>query len=32
MNAPILTRRGFTGGLGTLVVAFSLDPNLVLAQ
>ena len=32
MNAPILTRRGFTGGLGALVVTFSLDPNPVLAQ
>ena len=32
MNAPIFTRRGFTGGLGALVVTFSLDPNPVLAQ
>ena len=32
MNAPILTRRRFTGGLGALVVTFSLDPNLALAQ
>ena len=32
MNAPTLTRRRFTGGLGALVVTFSLDPNLALAQ
>ena len=32
MNSPILTRRGFTGGLGALVVTFSLDSNPVLAQ
>jgi CO/xanthine dehydrogenase Mo-binding subunit len=27
MNAPVLNRRQFTAGLGTLVVAFSLDPK-----
>ena len=32
MNAPAFTRRRFTGGLGTLVIAFSLDPNLAFAQ
>ena len=32
MNAPAFTRRRFTGGLGALVVAFSLDPNLALGQ
>ena len=28
MNAPAFTRRRFTGGLGALVVTFSLDPIL----
>ncbi len=32
MNAPTLTRRGFTKGLGGLVLAFSLDPAELLAQ
>jgi CO/xanthine dehydrogenase Mo-binding subunit len=32
MNAPAFTRRRFTGGLGALVVAFSLDPMLAPAQ
>jgi CO/xanthine dehydrogenase Mo-binding subunit len=32
MNAPIISRRDFTAGLGALVVAFSLDPKLALAQ
>ena len=32
MNAPTLTRRGFTQGLGGLVLAFSLDPAELLAQ
>src|SRR6476659_2240748 len=32
MNAPAFTRRRFTGGLGALVVTFSLDPNLALGQ
>ena len=31
MNAPTLTRRGFTKGLGGLVLAFSLDPAELLA-
>jgi nicotinate dehydrogenase subunit B len=32
MNAPTLTRRSFTKGLGGLVLAFSLDPAELLAQ
>src|SRR5213593_230379 len=32
MNAPSFDRREFTAGLGALVVAFSLDPKLALAQ
>jgi nicotinate dehydrogenase subunit B len=32
MNAPTLTRRGFTTGMGGLVLAFSLDPAELLAQ
>ena len=32
MNAPTLTRRGFTKGLGGIVLAFSLDPAELLAQ
>src|SRR3954452_17152394 len=32
MNAPAFTRRRFTGGLGALVVTFSLGPNLALCQ
>ena len=32
MNAPILTRRNFTKGIGGLVLAFSLDPAELLAQ
>ena len=32
MNAPILTRRAFTKGMGGLVLAFSLDPEELLAQ
>ncbi|MCC6778845.1 MAG: xanthine dehydrogenase family protein molybdopterin-binding subunit [Hyphomicrobiales bacterium] len=32
MNAPVLDRRQFAGGLGALVVAFSLDPNVSYAQ
>src|SRR6476659_10880882 len=32
MNAPAFTRRRFTGGLGALVVTFSLGPNLALGQ
>jgi CO/xanthine dehydrogenase Mo-binding subunit len=32
MNAPTLTRRGFTKALGGLVVGFSLDPAELLAQ
>ena len=32
MNAPMLSRRGFTKAIGGLVVAFSLDPAEVLAQ
>jgi CO/xanthine dehydrogenase Mo-binding subunit len=32
MNAPILSRRDFTAGLGAIVVAFSLDCELALAQ
>jgi nicotinate dehydrogenase subunit B len=32
MNAPVISRRDFTAGVGGLVVAFSLDPKLALAQ
>ena len=32
MNAPILSRRAFTKGMGGLVLAFSLDPAELLAQ
>ena len=32
MNSPALNRRQFTAGLGSLVVAFSLDPRAALAQ
>jgi CO/xanthine dehydrogenase Mo-binding subunit len=32
MNAPALNRRQFTAGLGTLVVAFSLEPHAAFAQ
>ena len=32
MNAPTLTRRSFTKGVGGLVLAFSLDPAELLAQ
>jgi nicotinate dehydrogenase subunit B len=32
MNAPALNRRQFTAGLGSLVVAFSLEPHATLAQ
>jgi nicotinate dehydrogenase subunit B len=32
MNAPAFSRRQFTGGLGALVVAFSLDPRPAAAQ
>ena len=32
MNAPILTRRGFTKSMGGLVLAFSIDPADLLAQ
>jgi nicotinate dehydrogenase subunit B len=32
MNAPAFNRRQFTAGVGALVVAFSLDPKLALAQ
>jgi nicotinate dehydrogenase subunit B len=32
MNVMTPTRREFTGGLGAIVVAFSLDPKLALAQ
>ena len=32
MNAPILSRRNFTKGLGGLVLSFSLDPAELLAQ
>src|SRR5262249_56316243 len=32
MNAPIVTRRQVTAGLGAIVVAFSLDPRLAVAQ
>jgi nicotinate dehydrogenase subunit B len=32
MNAPSFNRREFSAGLGTLVLAFSLDPKLARAQ
>jgi CO/xanthine dehydrogenase Mo-binding subunit len=32
MNAMTSTRREFTAGIGAIVVAFSLDPKLALAQ
>src|SRR6266404_575351 len=32
MNAPMMSRRDFTAGLGALVVAFSLDPKVAFAQ
>ena len=32
MNAPILSRRDFTAGLGAIVAAFSLNPELAHAQ
>jgi len=33
MNAPVLSRRAFTKGMGTgIVLAFSLDPAELLAQ
>jgi nicotinate dehydrogenase subunit B len=32
MNVMTPTRREFTAGLGTIVVAFSIDPKLALAQ
>ena len=32
MNAPILSRRSFTKGMGGIVLAFSLDPRQLLAQ
>src|SRR4029079_7257653 len=32
MNAPAFTRRRVAGGLGALVVTFSLGPNLAVAQ
>src|ERR1700686_1296976 len=32
MNAPIISRRGFVAGAGTIVLAFSLDPKASLAQ
>src|SRR6266404_5881464 len=32
MNAPALDRRQFIAGLGSLVVAFSLDPRAALGQ
>src|SRR5262245_6783317 len=32
MNAPTLDRRQFAAGLGGILVAFSLDPRLALAQ
>ena len=32
MNAPTVNRREFAAGLGAIVVAFSLDPKLALAQ
>ncbi len=32
MGTPVINRRAFTGGLGAIVVAFSLDPQHALAQ
>lgn len=32
MNAPVISRRSFTKGLGGIVLAFSLDPSELLAQ
>jgi len=32
MNAPVISRRAFTAGAGGLVLAFSLDPQVMLAQ
>jgi CO/xanthine dehydrogenase Mo-binding subunit len=32
MNAPAISRRAFTAGAGGLVLAFSLDPQVMLAQ
>ena len=32
MNAPMISRRAFTAGMGGLVVAFTLDPQLALAE
>ena len=32
MNAPMISRRVFTAGTGALVLAFSLDPQVSLAQ
>ena len=32
MNAMIATRREFTAGIGAIVVAFSIDPQLALTQ
>jgi len=32
MNAPMISRRAFTAGAGGLVLAFSLDPQVMLAQ
>src|SRR6266851_3392908 len=32
MNAPMISRREFTAGVGAIVVAFSLDPKAALAQ
>jgi len=32
MNAPVLNRRQFTAGIGALVVAFTLDPDVAGAQ
>ena len=32
MNVPMISRRAFTAGAGGLVLAFSLDPQVMLAQ
>src|ERR1700722_17609215 len=32
MNAPMISRRGFVAGAGAVVLAFSLDPKVSLAQ
>jgi nicotinate dehydrogenase subunit B len=32
MNAPVLSRRAFSAGLGAIVVAFSLDPHQAFGQ